>query len=101
MRIFRFSNKLGAALGRIAWGRTNGMRRSERLSSRRPTAWLSILIVSAIACTTPSVSAQDAPDRTVLPLAEPSYPPITELDVRKATPPPRFEVKAPDQAPNV
>jgi sulfatase-like protein len=77
------------------------MRRSWTLSSGRPTAWLSILIVSAIACTAPSVSAQDAPDRMVLPLAEPSYPPITELDVRRATPPPRFEVKAPDRAPNV
>jgi arylsulfatase len=40
-------------------------------------------------------------DRTVLPIPEPSYPPITELDARKATPPPRFEVKAPEGAPNV
>ncbi len=40
-------------------------------------------------------------DRTVLPLREPSYPPITELDARKATPPPRFEVKPPAGAPNV
>jgi arylsulfatase A-like enzyme len=41
------------------------------------------------------------PDRTVLPIQEPNYPPITELDARKATPPPRFEVKAPEGAPNV
>jgi len=40
-------------------------------------------------------------DRTVLPIPEPTYPPITELDARKVTPPPRFEVKAPDGAPNV
>ena len=40
-------------------------------------------------------------DRTVLPIPEPSYPAITELDARKATPPPRFEVKAPTGAPNV
>lgn len=40
-------------------------------------------------------------DRTVLPIPEPSYPPVTELDVRKATAPPRFEVKAPNGAPNV
>ena len=40
-------------------------------------------------------------DRTVLPIPEPTYPPITELDARKATPPPRFEVKAPVGAPNV
>jgi arylsulfatase A-like enzyme len=40
-------------------------------------------------------------DRTVLPIQPPTYPPITELDARKATPPPRFEVKAPAGAPNV
>jgi hypothetical protein len=63
--------------------------------------WFSILIVSAVACISRPVRAQDAPvDRTVLPLAEPTYPPITELDARKATPPPRFEVKAPNGAPN-
>ena len=40
-------------------------------------------------------------DRTVLPIAEPSSPLYTELDVRKAKAPPRFEVKAPKNAPNV
>ncbi|WNM63588.1 arylsulfatase [Candidatus Nitrospira neomarina] len=40
-------------------------------------------------------------DRTVLPIHEPEYPSITELDARNATPPPRFEVKAPADAPNV
>ena len=40
-------------------------------------------------------------DRTVLPIQEPNYPAITEPDARKATPPPRFEVKAPEGAPNV
>jgi arylsulfatase A-like enzyme len=40
-------------------------------------------------------------DRTVLPIAEPEVASITEIDARKATPPPRFEVKAPDTAPNV
>jgi arylsulfatase len=40
-------------------------------------------------------------DRTVLPIKEPSYPAITELDARKATAPARFEVKAPAKAPNV
>jgi len=40
-------------------------------------------------------------DRTVLPVREPTYPPITELDARNAKPPPRFEVKAPKGAPNV
>jgi arylsulfatase A-like enzyme len=48
--------------------------------------------------------AQTSPtgmDRTVLPIPEPTYPPITTLDARNATPPPRFEVKAPEGAPNV
>lgn len=40
-------------------------------------------------------------DRTVLPVAEPKTDPITELDVRSAKAPPRFEVKAPKGAPNV
>ena len=40
-------------------------------------------------------------DRTVLPIPEPQYPHSTALDVRNATPPARFEVKAPANAPNV
>ena len=40
-------------------------------------------------------------DRTILPIPEPQYPHSTVLDVRNATPPPRFEVKAPTNAPNV
>jgi len=44
---------------------------------------------------------QPALDRTKLPIPEPQYPPSTVLDVRNATPPPRFEVKTPTGAPNV
>jgi arylsulfatase len=40
-------------------------------------------------------------DRTVLPIPEPKRPLYTELDVRNATPPAHFEVKAPAGAPNV
>src|SRR5262245_39431482 len=40
-------------------------------------------------------------DRTRLPIAEPDYPRSTVLDARDATPPRRFEVKAPSGAPNV
>jgi arylsulfatase A-like enzyme len=64
-----------------------------------------IVLLSLASCNspkpavTPSVSGE--PDRSVLPLTEPIYPAITELDARKATPPKRFEVKAPDKAPNV
>ena len=36
-----------------------------------------------------------------MPLQEPNYPRETERDARKATPPPRFEVNAPEGAPNV
>ena len=40
-------------------------------------------------------------DRTMLPIPEPRYPHSTVPDVRNATPPPWFEVKAPAGAPNV
>jgi arylsulfatase A-like enzyme len=40
-------------------------------------------------------------DRTVLPIPEPQYPHSTVFDARNASPPPRFEVKAPVNAPNV
>jgi arylsulfatase len=43
----------------------------------------------------------DQLDRSVLPIPEPRRPEYTELDVRNATPPPHFEVKAPAGAPNV
>lgn len=44
---------------------------------------------------------QPPSDRTVLPLPEPQYPHSKVLDARNASPPPRFEVKAPQGAPNV
>jgi len=40
-------------------------------------------------------------DRTVLPIKEPTRQTYNELDARNATAPPRFEVKAPKDAPNV
>jgi arylsulfatase len=40
-------------------------------------------------------------DRTVLPIPEPEIPHSTVLDARNAKPPARFQVKAPDGAPNV
>lgn len=48
-----------------------------------------------------SGSAAGELDRTILPIKEPYYPAQTELDVRKATAPARFEVTAPKGAPNV
>jgi len=40
-------------------------------------------------------------DRTTLPIQEPARPVYSEIDARKVAVPPRFEVKAPDGAPNV
>jgi arylsulfatase len=48
-----------------------------------------------------SAAAQDKLDRTALPIPEPKPKSITSLDARDAKAPPRFEVKAPDGAPNV
>ncbi|MHB8898328.1 MAG: arylsulfatase [Thermoguttaceae bacterium] len=45
--------------------------------------------------------AQQSFDRTVLPVRTPEPPSCSELDVRNATPPPRFDVTAPQGAPNV
>jgi arylsulfatase A-like enzyme len=61
-------------------------------------AAFSLALGAACAAT---AGAQTVPDRTQLPIHEPTYPHSTVLDVRNATPPPRFEVKAPAGAPNV
>lgn len=47
------------------------------------------------------VKKPDDIDRTVLPIQQPKYPAITELDARKVKAPPVFQVKAPKDAPNV
>ncbi len=71
---------------------------------------VSVLVMSAMFSCTPNqdankeqskVQTNDKLDRTVLPLKEPIPPLYSELDVRNATPPPRFEVKPPKGAPNV
>ena len=46
-------------------------------------------------------SALGTVDRTVLPIPDPEFPKITELDARNATAPPPFSVQAPEAAPNV
>ncbi|MFN0243742.1 MAG: arylsulfatase [Planctomycetota bacterium] len=46
-------------------------------------------------------ASASALDRTVLPIAQPPVATITEIDARKAKAPARFEVKAPQGAPNV
>ena len=65
-----------------------------------------LLVTAASSGSQPPAPAQSpvvpaAVDRTVLPIPEPIYPPITELDARNVAPPPRFEVEAPESAPNV
>jgi arylsulfatase A-like enzyme len=73
------------------------------MTKRISTVALALILFSS-ACET---AKQDAPssgsgiDRTVLPIKEPTYPAITELDARKAQAPERFRVTAPDKAPNV
>ena len=48
-----------------------------------------------------TAGAQTGSDRTSLPIREPDVPRSTVVDVRDAQAPPRFEVKAPEGAPNV
>ncbi len=74
------------------------------MKSATPLAVLGLVL--GVACTPPEgardTSGADAQlDRTVLPIAEPKVVPITTVDARDATAPPRFEVKAPQGAPNV
>jgi len=60
-----------------------------------------LLTAALIAAAATTASAQYKVDRTTLPIQEPDYPPITELDARNVKAPPRFEIKAPAGAPNV
>lgn len=59
------------------------------------------MMMIAGTCLAMTAQAADTLDRTILPIPEPAQPVITELDARNATPPPRFEVNAPKDAPNV
>ena len=58
------------------------------------------LVVAALLVFPLTASAQTL-DRTVLPIQEPKRPTYSELDARNVKAPPRFEVKAPKDAPNV
>jgi arylsulfatase len=62
---------------------------------------LSFLAIGIIGTAFAQGDASGKIDRTVLPIPEPKRATITELDVRNAKAPPRFEVKAPKGAPNV
>ena len=70
----------------------------------RPPSFRAIFAAVLMSCCVASALAQTkgaALNRTVLPIPEPQFKPITELDARKAKAPARFEVKAPKGAPNV
>ena len=67
-----------------------------------------VIVIVAAGCgqqpATPPASTPSAGavlDRSVLPIPDPAYPAVSEIDARKATAPARFVVTAPPQAPNV
>ncbi|MDZ7648150.1 MAG: sulfatase-like hydrolase/transferase [Cytophagales bacterium] len=71
--------------------------------------FLTLIVLSAlvVSCsekpapeTTPG-TAPGEPDRSALPIKAPVRPKYSQLDVRDATAPPRFDVTAPKGAPNV
>ena len=90
----------------------NGIKRtlrSTKVSRIGVSTMLLAWVLMLVSLTIPNAIAQDASptqvvvptDRTVLPIPEPQYPHSTVFDARDATPPPRFQVKAPTNAPNV
>src|SRR5262249_32267458 len=94
---------------RNGWGRT-GPGQTSRKGKRTMTTSMIATLGSAVALALLAAAPPQGPgparvvlptDRTALPIPEPVTAPITEVDARKATPPPRFEVKAPAGAPNV
>jgi arylsulfatase len=74
---------------------------------KKPMFWIAVLFivlgfgVVRIAAQAAGEPGEPALDRTVLPIAEPERPTYSELDARNVKAPPRFEVKAPKDAPNV
>ena len=67
----------------------------------RPIYFKSIIACASLLGGVCSALGQTATDRTVLPIHEPKVARSAIVDVRQATAPPRFQVKAPDGAPNV
>src|SRR5687767_15279229 len=53
------------------------------------------------ATSTTAATSADGLDRTILPIVEPKRQTYKELDARKAQPPKRWQVTAPEGAPNV
>jgi arylsulfatase len=63
--------------------------------------WLFVILTLGTATPVVAQTATGTLDRTVLPIPDPEYAPITELDARNAEAPPPFSIKAPEGAPNV
>jgi len=67
---------------------------------KRKTTYSVLGLALSTACAAVA-AAQSEPERTTLPIPEPQIPHSTVFNVRNATPPERFQVKAPAGAPNV
>ena len=89
--------------------KTSLARRDFLLTSASVLSATAISGSGAAASTEPAAAPKTQPtpntitdlDRTSLPIAEPTHPPITELDARNVKAPPIFQVQAPAGAPNV
>lgn len=75
---------------------------------KQPSAFFLGIFLILISCNQQQATTEKsepvptgAIDRTVLPIHEPDAALFTELNVKNTTSPPRFEVKAPENAPNV
>jgi arylsulfatase A-like enzyme len=72
------------------------------MASKAQVCVLTIAQAILVAVFSTTAFTQTVPlDRTALPIRQPEYPSITTLDARDVKPPPFFQVKAPDDAPNV
>ncbi len=82
--------------------RKGGAMKDTRLSQLTVCASAGVMLMGSLGAAGAATTAPQAgPDRTILPIQEPKWPLYSELDVRNATMPPHFEVKAPAGAPNV
>lgn len=77
------------------------MNESKHKHTMKINTLLAGLSLALSAVFAPAHAADDKLDRTALPIPEPKYPSSRVLDARDAKAPPRFEVKAPQGAPNV
>src|SRR5205809_780798 len=77
-----------------------GVHRTEAILKNRISRTFTLVAALTALCASQDAVAQQV-DRTVLPIPEPQPPVVTELSARDVSPPARFDVKAPQGAPNV